>query len=261
MAVIKAQHGAALLKEAIVLDLGDLGRQGERLRKASEAKAQRIVAEGQAEAKRLIDAAHAEGFDAGHAKGLTQGIEEGRQLGRGEALAEMKARLEALDEAWSENLAQWDQQRQLMERQSKEAILKLSLALADCVVHRVIEVDPAVISDQLAQAAAQILRPGDLTVRINPADHAVVEDALPRLKRQWVSFTHITLLDDPQIEPGGCVLTCGQGTIDASIQTQLRRIAQLMLPADQQTAPPLPEAPTPDRAESGNDQVADSETT
>ncbi len=230
MALIKAQHGAALLKEAIVLDLGDLGRQGDRLRQASEAKSQRIMDDARAEAARLTQAAHGEGFAAGHAEGLTQGLEEGHEQGRLEALAEMNPRLQALDAAWNEQLTQWDQQRQATHRQAKEAILKLALALAAKVVHRAVAVEPALVEEQLSQAAAQILRPGDLSVRINPADRTVVEAALPRLAKQWVHFTHITLVDDETIAPGGCALACGQGKIDATLDTQLRRLTELLLP-------------------------------
>ena len=47
MSVIKAKQASNLVREAIVLDLGDLSREAARLRTAAENKAAEIVADAQ----------------------------------------------------------------------------------------------------------------------------------------------------------------------------------------------------------------------
>ncbi|MEX0776177.1 MAG: FliH/SctL family protein [Phycisphaeraceae bacterium] len=232
MALIKSQYAVGLIKDAVVLDLGDLGRQAERLRQAAQAKAELIIEQGRQHAKRLTDAAHAEGFAKGHAEGLVQGVNEGRQQGRTEALAARGEQFAALDKAWSENLARWDEHRQTTEREARRAVLTLALKLAERVVHRVVEVDATVITDQLANALAHVLRPADLIVRICPQDRQVLAQAMPQLAQEFPQFQCIALTDDASVAQGGCVVSYGQGRIDATLATQLRRVTELLLPDD-----------------------------
>jgi len=67
-------------------------------------------------------------------------------------------------------------------------------------------------------------------VRINPQDRPVLEGAMPQLVAEFSHLKNIRLVDDPEIGAGGCVLVYGQGQIDSTIDTQLRRVVELMLP-------------------------------
>ena len=61
MAVIKAQSAASLIKEAIVLDLGDLGRQAAKMQAAFESKARQTIADAEREVD--ADGSSGNGFD------------------------------------------------------------------------------------------------------------------------------------------------------------------------------------------------------
>ena len=62
MSVIKANNTVGFAKDAVVLDLGDLGRQAARLRMVAEDKAASIVTEAELKAKELIAGAEQIGF-------------------------------------------------------------------------------------------------------------------------------------------------------------------------------------------------------
>jgi flagellar biosynthesis/type III secretory pathway protein FliH len=116
--------------------------------------------------------------------------------------------------------------------------------LAEKLVHRVIQIDPTVIVDQVANALAHVLQTMDVTVRVSPADRPVLEEAMPELLAEFGHLKHVRIVDDPEITPGGCIVSYGQGQIDTTLDTQLTRLVELMLPADH--AVPNPNAAPPE---------------
>ncbi|MEZ6192799.1 MAG: FliH/SctL family protein [Phycisphaerales bacterium] len=232
MSVIKAQNTPRFTKDAVVLDLGDLGRQAARLRMVAEDKAGQIITEAEKKAKELISGAEQIGFERGQQAGYEQGIEDGRVQGRREALEEAREQLAQLHAAWSDVATQWDAQTKGMAVEARQVVIEFALKLAERLVHRVIEVDPTVVVDQVAGALALVLRPMDVSVRVNPSELSIISEALPQLMAEFDHLEHIHLAEDPQVSPGGCVVSYGQGQIDATIEKQIQRVVDLILPAD-----------------------------
>lgn len=230
MPVIKGYTASGMMKEAIVLDLGDLGRQAARMQAAAEAKARKTISDAELEASRLIDDAKSKGHAEGHAEGLTRGIKEGREIGRQEAFKHTAPQLQQIQQAWTAAIQEWEALRSEIDREARQSIIDISLAVAEKLVHRIIEVDASVIVDQLGQAMSFILQPMDVVVRISPQDRAILEEAMPQLRAEFSNVTSIKLIEDPAMNHGGCVVSYGQGQIDASIETQIRRLTELMLP-------------------------------
>lgn len=237
MPVLKQHHTTPAMREAIVLDLGDIGAQAARIRAAAETQAAKIIAEAQAKSESLADQLHQEAEKQGYSDGLEKGLAEGREQGRAEALAESSEQLRQLSAAWSQVATDWEQQRIDMEREARQAVLEFALAAAEKIVHRVIEVDESVVVDQAAQALSLVLSAHDASVRIHPVDRPMLEDAMPELIKELASLEHIELVDDETITPGGCIVAFGQGRIDATVERQLQRLINLILPEP----PPLPE--------------------
>ncbi len=232
MPILKQTQTAGAMKDAVVLDLGDLGRQAARLRMQAEAQAANIITDAEKKAAQLVENASGQGFEQGRAEGLEQGMNEGLEQGRAQALAEAAEQLQQVQTAWSDVAEQWDAHRTQMDREARQSVIEFALKLAERVVHRVIEVDETVIADQLANALALVLRPMDVAVRINPADRPVLTEAMPQLMNEFARFEHIELIDDDTITRGGCSVSYGQGEIDATLDTQLQRVVELILPEE-----------------------------
>ena len=230
MPILKQQKARPVLNEAIVLDLGDLGRQAQRLRAAAQAQADAILADARDQAQRLIDGAHEQGFEQGRQEGHAQGLEEGQQKGQAQALEERREHLQQLQDAWVQAAQAWDGQRQEMDRQAREAVIEFALVAARKLVHRTIEVDPTVVVDGVGQALSLVLRPLDVTVAICPQDRGVLEQAMPKLLERFPHLTHVRLIDDESVTRGGCRLQFGEGQIDATIEKQLDRLVELIQP-------------------------------
>ena len=232
MAVIKVNKATGFIKDAVVLDLGDIGRQAARIRMAAEDKAAGIVTDAERKAKQLLEEAAKGGFEEGKIAGLQAGLNEGRREGHAQALEEAREQLAQLHAAWSDVAGQWDAQTRGMAVEARQVVIEFALKLAERLVHRVIEVDPTVVVDQVAGALALVLRPMDVSVRVNPSELSVLAEALPQLMAEFDHLEHIHLAEDPRVSPGGCVVSYGQGQIDATIEKQIQRVVDLILPAD-----------------------------
>lgn len=232
MPLLKRQNATPALKDAIVLDLADVSRQAERIREQARAQAERIVQDAERRARELTENAEAKGREQGHAAGYAQGVEEGRAQGHAEALEQHKDQLAKLEASWTEAAEAWSQHRQQLEREAHRGVIELAVKLAEKLVHRLVEVDQTVIADQLAAALEHVLRPLDVSVQIHPDDRPLLEQALPDILNRFPHLEHIDLIDDEAVGRGGCVLSFGQGQVDATIDTQLDRIVRALVPGD-----------------------------
>ncbi len=230
MPIIKASNSSPLIKDAIVLDMGDLARQARRMKESAQAQATAIVEQAKAQAQTLVSQGHEQGFAKGQAEGFAKGLEEGRAAGRSESLAQAQNDLKKLQESIGAAMAQVEANQQRLMLDAQQAVLELALKMGEKLVHRIVEVDPQVAVDALADALAHVLGPMEVTVRICPEDRTVLEEAMPELKAQFASFKQVHLVDDAAVDRGGCVLTYGQGRLDATVETKLRRVVELILP-------------------------------
>lgn len=240
MALIKSSITSGLAREAIVLDLGDLRRQGEVIIEHAKREAERILATAREERARLISTAAQEGRAEGLADGLAQGHREGMEQGRQAALAERREALAQVQQAWMLTLQSFVERREAMYDDARRDLLALACLIARRVTHRVVELDPTVVKDQVAGVMAMVMRPSRLTLRIHPVDREVVSAALGDLMRTYAAATHVEVVDDAGVSRGSCIarlsedVGAGQGAaagrIDASIQTQIERIVEAILP-------------------------------
>ena len=230
MPVIKQQSARTFTRDAIVLDMSDLRAQADRIKAAAEAEAQRIIAAAHAHAAEITSGAESEARAKGHEQGLQQGLEEGRKTGQADALARASAQLGQIQKSWVEAAASWDAQRDAMEREAADSVLRLALLFGEKVTRRAIAVDEQVVVRQLGDAISYVLKPCDVKVSIHPEDRPALEQALPKLLAGLTHLKHVHVVDDAGLARGGCVLAYGQGRIDATVDTQLRRLVELMLP-------------------------------
>lgn len=230
MPILKQQRAAPMLKEAIVLDMGDLRRQAEQLKQAARDQAERIIADAEQRAVSIAEQAGAEASSRGYEEGLAKGLEEGRQQGHAEALQQAAQQFAAIQQAWTKALQTWEQNRHDMATDARQTVLRVALLFAEKVVQRVIEVDPSVIADQLAEALQYVLRPTEVNVHIHPDDRPALDETLPAVLNEFENVTQVHLVHDEKLTRGGCTISYGQGRIDATVDTQFRRIAAMLLP-------------------------------
>ena len=237
MALIKNTTAGPLPKGTSVFNLGDLARESKHVLQEAKLQAKQIMRRAEEEAAKLVDSATDRGFAEGKDQGLAQGREEGRQAGRAEAIAEFTPQLTDLQVAFNAALAHWETDRNSMLLAAREDVLRLALAVAEKVTYRLIQTDSTVIGDQPAGALSLAVSPRAVTVAVAPQDRALVEAMLPDLIDKISTCTHAAIRDDPSVTPGGCVISTGAGRIDATIERQIQRIVDTLLPQSVDAAP------------------------
>lgn len=232
MALIKHAQTAEMASEAVVLDLGDLRREADRLRERARREAQAIVAEARAERERLLAGAREEGFAAGYAAGLEAGREEGRAAGADEAKQEHAERLDHLASTLTGVLEHINDTYEAAEREARADVLELALAIGERVAKRAVELDRHAAARQVESALEIVLRTSDVVVRVHPDDAASLEAALPDLARRLGRSARVRVEPDDSLTRGSAVLVTAKGEIDATVEGQIERLVESVRPAD-----------------------------
>lgn len=239
MALIKHAQADKLVRDAVVLDLGDLVAQGEAIVSRARAKAKLIVEEAEFRRDQLLNTAEADGYQAGESRGYAEGFERGRAAGHREAVEEARAWLVDIESGFTRALKEFSSKREALLTDAHTDVLRLSLAIAERVIKRAVETDREVVVAQLRSALALVSAPTEIVVGIHPEDRETIEAALPGLHAAFHSLSGVHLREDAALDRGSCVVTTretspdgsvGHGEIDASIRTQIQRIASVLLP-------------------------------
>lgn len=176
-----------------------------------EAKA--ILAKAEAEARALrdsLEAARAEAVAAGYAEGVRQGRDEGHAGVLG-LLAEAKARV------YSDH------------RKNREAGIAIGRRMAEKILGRAIDLDPAIVEELVEQAIiASRPRGATVVVHANPVD----VEALLRAREAWLSslasVTDVRVVPDAGLGRGSCVVETPVGRLDGRLATQLDALEAAM---------------------------------
>jgi len=229
MPVLKPGQTGSLMRTAVVLDMGDVEAHAQRVLTDAHDGAAAIVEQAELRARHLTANADQLGREAGYERGLREGRDEGLRQGREEAMTQTRAELAELSARWQAAIEQWESCREQMHAEACEDVLRFAFALGERVVHRLLRVDPSIVRDQLTAAVRLLGRASALQISINPEDRGVLEQVVPDVAASLGRAAHVHLHDDATVARGGCVLATTGGYVDATIDTQLDRLAEALL--------------------------------
>jgi type III secretion protein L len=183
---------------------------------ADQYEAHGVVASAKKQAEEILARAHAE---------RDQYLEEGRQagieVGRQEGLREM-----------SEAVARAHLQRGEILKTAEPQILDLALKVAEKIIGRDMERDPAVLLELCATAVENVRHARQMVLRVNPKASSLLRQRAPELLQLIGRTVDLAIKDDGDVEPHGCVIQTEFGTIDAQLRTQLEMLRNVLLPDD-----------------------------
>ena len=108
-------------------------------------------------------------------------------------------------------------------------ILEISVDIAKKILKREIETDPQLIIDTIIDVLKTVSKnEPKITLRVRPQSVTFVKDTIPSLSYQYGIDAKISVVADPSIEEGGCVLETNNGIVDASIDTQIEIIKKAL---------------------------------
>jgi flagellar assembly protein FliH len=171
----------------------------------------------------VLSAAHAE---AEHIR--EQARAAGAAEGRAAAVAAVQAELTPAVAALSNAVAELNALRAQMVDELETDAVALGLQIAEHIVAGAIAVEPQRIVDIAGTALRRITERRHVTLVVNPADLELLSEAVPGLQSELGGIEHCNVQSDRRVGRGGVLAQTVEGEIDASIETQLARVREIV---------------------------------
>jgi len=168
------------------------------------------------EAQKIIEKAAAEAESI-----KEQAREEGNRAGREEASSRIEEALSTLNQAVLE--------RKKIIRDSEGEILRLSLKIAEQIIRSEVSLHRDVSLNIVSEAIGRVSDREQIIVRVNREDAEYLKRFKDRLAGMLDGVKSFSIIEDTNIEPGGCVVETNLGFIDARISTKLKSIEEALL--------------------------------
>ena len=153
-----------------------------------------------------------------------QRVRESREAGRAEGEAQAKTRAEeevrATIERLANAIAELDQYRGQLLRQTETDAVRLSIAIARRVLRRELTVDAGAIEGLVRAALERLQSQESCRIRMHPNFVPALRDCVERMGMEG----RVEIIPDPAQEPGAAVFEMSRGSLNASIDSQLKEI-------------------------------------
>jgi len=173
---------------------------------------------------------YAEGREQGYQDGLQQGQAEGRKTGLAEGEALIREQLAQLQQL----LEQLQQPLQQIDQRVEQALLDLTIAMAQAVVAIEVQTNPQVILQTLRQAIDALpLKASQIQIRLHPQDLAVIQQhysAEDLATRQW------QLRAEPALQPGDIRIDAGDSSVERTLKHRLQQSLEHFLQSPEHSA-------------------------
>ena len=164
-------------------------------------------------AEHIHQEAHKAGFDAGYADGL-------RAAERQAMVQEVQRtqEIEAVRRCFGDATQAYERALGQALADLEDALATASLMLAEAIIGRELAVAENPGKDAIVRALALAPQQFPMTARCNPDDVEHLGDP-----RALFGDRDLTVIADPAVEAGGCILQVGRSEIDAQLSTAVER--------------------------------------
>ncbi|OXI17844.1 type III secretion system stator protein SctL [Burkholderia sp. AU15512] len=202
-------HGDVVRRETFghLLSIADayaqLDADRARVLEDAQAEAAAIVAAGEEQAELLLDAAR-DTYETAEQRGYREGSNR--------ALSE-----------WMERLADATDAQSRLQVRMRERLADIIASAVESIVH---SMDREALFERALSTVDRIIDNSTyLRVAVNPQDYEAARAAFDQLAAKWRDLGRpipVSIVADRQLEPGACVCETDFGSVDASLNTQLR---------------------------------------
>lgn len=171
-----------------------------------------------------VDAAQIErdAFMKGYAQGERAGAEAAA------------ARGEAVVRRLSETVDELRTLRTELLQKAEHQVVHLALAIARRIVHREVTLDPDLVAAMGRVAIDRLNTVATATIHLHPEDYAAVVRGGPAAPEDGPT----TLVADPLVRRGGCLVHSDFGIIDVGVDAQIHEIARTLFGESDGDGPP-----------------------
>ncbi|NQT30064.1 MAG: hypothetical protein HQ596_05800 [Candidatus Saganbacteria bacterium] len=165
------------------------------------------------EAQKIIDAAMNEASSI-----REEAKQAGREAGRSEAASQIEEAVETLNQAVKE--------RKNIIKDSEQEILRLAIKVAEQVIRSEVSLHRDVCLNIVAEAISRVSDREQIIVKVNREDAEYLKRYKDRLAGMLDGVKSFSVIEDPNIEPGGCLIETNLGFVDAKISTKIQSIEE-----------------------------------
>lgn len=166
----------------------------------------------QSESESIKEAAYKEGY----AKGYDEGFEK--------SFADGNNDLTKLNEKLKKILAETINKRNEIIDTAEAQLIEVAILIAKRVVKMLTEKDKGIVIRNIQEALRRIKGRTKITIRVNIDDLEISARHKDEFYQMLDKIEGVTVLEDPNVDVGGCMIETDFGDIDARINTQLNEI-------------------------------------
>lgn len=161
-------------------------------------------------------------------------VREKELLLRSQLLVTNRANLERLDDIkkvmtqLNEEMKNYIDRRGDQLQQLEERLVQLSLAIARKILFKEMENDKELIVRIIEKALMAVEGEKSITIELNPKDKDNVSSLWDELNQTLFDGLEVDLKENPHISRGGCKIISAIGTVDASLESRLEKIENLL---------------------------------
>jgi flagellar assembly protein FliH len=164
--------------------------------------------------------AGARDFDAAVQQQLRQAYESGFREGEAAGRQGAQDEVRNIADKLAATVADIAGARGEVVRRAEADIVRLSIEIARRILHRELSVDASALEALIRAAIEKLSSQEVYRVRVHPDQEQLVRACLQRTGRHAA----LEVVSDPSQERGGAIFEIGRGSLDASVDTQLREI-------------------------------------
>lgn len=182
-----------------------------------EEEAKRIVARAKQEATSIKEDAYDEGYSDGVSEGYKQGYNEATEKVEQQLNVELKKIDQLRQDMYKEKVS--------ILKQCEKEMVELSIEIAKKILHVELEDDNTYL-EFIRGIMANIVGEKTIQMRVNKEDFERILKNKDYLISSIEGLEDIEIIKDRYLTKGSCIIDGGIGTIDGSIDTQIKQIEE-----------------------------------
>jgi flagellar assembly protein FliH len=128
-----------------------------------------------------------------------------------------------------ESIAEFMNAKQAVYESIAPDILEISLDIAKKIIKKEMSEDSQILLENIKDIMKGLSKEETkITLRVNPTQAALVKQDVPEVSSSLGLEAKIVVISDETIMEGGCVLTTTNGVIDATVESQLSVISEVL---------------------------------
>lgn len=186
----------------------------------AESERKSLEARVEKEVLQRLESVQEEAYKEAHRLGLDEGREKAYQEYR---------------EKFESNLASWDQLLQELEslkstlaEQHERSLVQMLFHFASKIAHREIQAYPEQVTEIVKECVARSQGDEELRVFVSPSDFEFLKTAAQKTGRDQSFLKRVDLVQSEEITPGGCIVESNYGQIDATLETRVQKLWELL---------------------------------